>query len=144
VLDFLKQKLPGVVDGGCSMVDARDVAQATISAVDRGQSGERYIVGGQYFDLGQVLTTLERVTGVPAPTRKIPYGLSLAVGAASQTWARITGSPALVTIAGLRILHAKVAVDSAKAVRELGASFRPFDETVRDEVEWFRAHGYIN
>jgi dihydroflavonol-4-reductase len=144
VLDFLKQKLPGVVDGGCSMVDARDVAQATISAVDRGQSGERYIVGGQYFDLGQVLTTLERVAGVPAPTRKIPYGLSLAVGAASQTWARITGSPALVTIAGLRILHAKVAVDSAKAVRELGASFRPFDETVRDEVEWFRAHGYIN
>jgi dihydroflavonol-4-reductase len=143
VIDFLNQKIPGVVDGGCSMVDARDVAQATIHAVERGKSGERYIVGGQYFDLAQVLTTLERVTGVPAPTRKIPYGLSLAVGAASQTWARITGTPALITIAGLRIMRARVAVDSSKAVRDLGASFRPFDDTVRDEVAWFREHGYL-
>ncbi len=143
VIDFLSQKIPGVVDGGCSIVDARDVATATINAVERGKSGERYIVGGQYFDLAQVLTTLERITGVPAPTRKIPYGLSLAVGAASQTWARITSTPALITIAGLRIMHAKVAVDSAKAIRELGASFRPFDDTVRDEVAWFREHGFI-
>jgi len=143
VIDFLNKKIPGVVEGGCSMVDARDVAQATIQAVERGKSGERYIVGGEYFDLAQVLSTLERVTGVPAPTRKIPYGLSLAVGAASQTWARITGTPALITIAGLRIMHARVAVDSSKAIRELGASFRPFDETVRDEVAWFREHGYL-
>jgi dihydroflavonol-4-reductase len=143
-LDFLNRKIPGVLDGGCSIVDARDVARATINAVDRGKSGERYIVGGKFSDLGQVLTTLERVTGVPAPTRKIPYGLSLAVGAASQAWARVTGSPTLLTIAGLRIMHAKVAVDSSKAIRELGATFRPFEDTVRDEVEWFRARGYIN
>jgi dihydroflavonol-4-reductase len=144
VLDFLNRKIPGVLDGGCSIVDARDVAQATINAVDRGKSGERYIVGGKYSDLGQVLTTLERVTGVPAPTRNIPYGLSLAVGAASQAWARVTGRPTLLTIAGLRIMHAKVAVDSSKAIRELGGAFRPFEDTVRDEVAWFRAHGFIN
>src|SRR5580700_932105 len=115
VLDFLNRKVPGVLEGGCSIVDARDVAQATVNAVDRGKSGERYIVSGAFSDLEQVLTTLERVTGVPAPTRKIPYGLSLAVGAASQAWARITGSPTLLTIAGLRMLHAKIAVDSSKA-----------------------------
>jgi dihydroflavonol-4-reductase len=143
VLDFINRKIPGVVDGGCSIVDARDVAQATINAVDRGKSGERYLVGGQYFDLGQVLTTIERVTGVPAPTRKIPYGISLAVGAASQTWARLTGTPALLTVAGLRIMHEKAAVDSSKAIRELGAKFRSFEDTVRDEVAWFRAHGFI-
>ena len=93
VLDFLNRKIPGVLDGGCSIVDARDVAQATINAVDRGKSGERYIVGGQYFDLGQVLATLERVTGVPAPTRKIPYGLSLAVGAGIPNLGSANGQP---------------------------------------------------
>src|SRR5579871_1559406 len=50
LLDFMNQKLPGVVDGGTSIVDVRDVAAATVSAVDRGKSGERYIVGGSYFD----------------------------------------------------------------------------------------------
>jgi dihydroflavonol-4-reductase len=143
VLDFLKQKLPGVVDGGSSIVDVRDVSAATISAADRGKSGERYIVGGHYFDFAGVLGTLARVTGVPAPTRQIPYALSLAVGAASQTWARLTGGQALVTLAAVRTIHGKNQVDSAKAVRELGATFRPFEDTVRDEVDWFRTHGYI-
>ncbi len=142
LLDFLKKKIPGIVDGGSSIVDARDVALATITAADRGRCGERYIVGGKYFDFAGVLATLERVTGVPAPTRKIPYALSLAVGAAMQTWARLTGGKALVTLAGVRTIHGKNEVDSSKAIRELSAAFRPFEETVRDEVEWFRNHGY--
>ena len=143
VLDFMKQKLPGVVDGGCSVVDVRDVAQATISAAHLGRSGERYIVGGTYHDIADVLATLERVTGVPAPKRKIPYALSLAVGAGAETWARLTSSTALVTRAGVRLLHAKNAVRSDKAVRELSATFRPFEETVRDEVEWFRSQHFL-
>lgn len=144
VLDFLKQKLPGVVDGGFSIVDARDVAAAAVAAAERGKSGERYIVGGNYLDFAGIFATLERVTGVPAPTRKIPYALSLAVGAASETWARLTGGKALLTLAGARTIHGRHEVSSAKAIRELSASFRPFEETVRDEVAWFRSHGYTN
>jgi len=67
------------------------------------------------------------VTGVPAPARKIPYALSLAVAAASQSWASVTGGKALVTLAGVRTIHGKNQVDSSKAIRELGASFRPFE-----------------
>jgi dihydroflavonol-4-reductase len=134
VLDFVKQKLPGVVDGGSSIVDVRDVAQATIRAAHLGKSGERYIAGGTYYDFADVLATLERVTGVPAPKRKISYALSLAVGAGAETWARLTGGTALVTLAGVRTLHAKIAVRSDKAINELSATFRPFQETVRDEV----------
>ena len=143
LLDFMKQKLPGVVDGGSSIVDVRDVAQAVISAAHLGRSGERYIVGGGYQDFADVLATLERVTGVPAPKRRIPYGLSLAVGAGAETWARLTGGKALVTLAGIRTLHARNAVRSDKAVRELSASFRPFEETVRDELLWFRKNQYL-
>jgi len=144
LIDFLHKKLPGVVDGGSSIVDVRDVAAATVTAADRGKSGERYIVGGRYLDFAEILATLERVTGVPAPTRKIPYALSLAVGAAAQTWARLTGTTALVTLEGVRAMHHKNQVDSSKSIRELGASFRPFEETVRDEMAWFGEHGYIN
>ena len=143
VLDFMKQKLPGVVDGGSSIVDVRDVAQATISAAHLGKSGERYIVGGTYHDFADVLATLERVTGVAAPKRKIPYALSLAVGAGAETWARLTGGTALVTLAGVRTLHAKNAVRSDKAIQELSATFRPLEETVRDEVKWFRSNRYL-
>jgi len=125
-------------------VDVRDVAEATIHAVNRGKSGERYIVGGRYIDIATILTTLARITGVPAPTRHIPHALTMVVAAASETWARLTGGQALVTLDGVRTIHAKGSVDSAKAVRELGATFRPFDDTARDAVDWFRAHGYLS
>ena len=143
VLDFLKQKLPGVVEGGASLVDARDVAAAMIAAAGCGRSGERYIVGGTYLDLAQILSVLEKVTGVPAPKRHIPYALSLAVGFGSEIWARLTGKNALVTVEAVRTIHARKAVNSAKAVRELGAAFRPFDETVQDEIAWFRSNGFL-
>ena len=142
VLDYLKQKLPGVIDGGGSAVDARDVARATLAAADRGRSGERYIVGGRYFDFADIVATLERVTGVPAQKRKIPYALSLAVGFASENWAMLTGKSALVTVEAVKTMHAKKKVASDKAIKELAAAFRPFEETVRDEVEWFRANGF--
>ena len=142
ILDFIQRKVPGVLDGGSSIVDARDVARASVAAVDRGKSGERYIVGGSYLSVGDVLTTLERVTGVPAPTRTIPYAVSLGVGFVFENWARLRGGTALVTVEGVKVIHAKKAVTSDKAVRELSAAFRPFEETVRDEVAWFRSHGF--
>jgi dihydroflavonol-4-reductase len=143
VLDFLKQKLPGVVDGGASVVDARDVASAMVTLAGKGRPGERYILGGPYLDLARILGVLQKVTGVAGPTRQIPYGVSLVVGFVLQNWARLTGKSALVTVEGIKTIHAKKAVDSAKAVRELAATFRPFEETVRDEVEWFRVNGYV-
>lgn len=143
VLDFLKRKLPGVVDGGASTVDARDVAAAMVTLATKGKSGERFIVGGNFIDLAQILKLLEKVTGVPGPTRQIPYALALAVGFVTENWARLSGKTALVTVEGVRVMHAKKAVDSGKAIRELGVTFRPFEQTVKDEVEWYRTNGYV-
>jgi dihydroflavonol-4-reductase len=143
VIDFVRRKLPGVVDGGGCIADARDVARTTLDAIERGHSGERYIVSGPFFEFANILAVLERVTGVPAPTRKIPYGLSLVVGATSEIWSRVTGKNALVTVEAVRTMHARKTVNASKAIRELAATFRPFEETVRDEVGWFRQNGYL-
>ena len=67
----------------------------------------------------------------------------MAVGLGAETWSRLTGSPALVTLEGVRTLHNRNKVKSDKAVRELSATFRPFEQTVRDELDWFRARGYL-
>lgn len=143
VLDFLNRKLPGVVGGGSSIVDARDVAEAMIRAAEKGASSERYIIGGSYFEFGDVLRALEKVTGVPGPQRHIPYGFSLVVAWCSEKWSQVTGKPALVTLSAVQTIHARKRVDSSKAVREFGIHFRPLEETLRDEVEWFRRNGFV-
>ena len=44
---------------------------------------------------------------------------------------------------GVKTLLPKHTVSSAKAIRELGASFRPIEETLRDTVQWYADNGYI-
>jgi len=138
VLDFLGGKLPAMLDGGSSLVDARDVAAATVVAAQKGRSGERYLVGGEFAHLKDVARVLETLTGVRAPRRILPHAVAVALGALSQTWARLTGGPTSLTVEGVRVMHAKLRVDSGKARRELGVTFRPLEETLRDTVTWLR------
>lgn len=141
VLDFLNRSLPGIFPGGGAPVDVRDVAQAMIAAAERGRSGERYIVGGdRYVTMSEIFRTLEEVSGVPSPRLPVPAPAALVYGWASEQYSRITGRPALATLAGVKTLLERHDTSSAKAVRELGATFRPLRETLRDEVAWFRAN----
>ncbi len=137
-LDFVARKIPGIVDGGSSIVDARDVAAAMIAAVERGRHGERYIVGGRYYSIERVLRGLERVSQVRGPRFRLPHALVMAYAWLQETRGRMTGKDVLITREGVRTMNAKLAVTSAKAERELGATFRRLDTTLRDVVRWYR------
>lgn len=141
ILDFLNRRLPGRVPGFAAPVDARDVAQAMINAATQGRNGERYIVAGDtYLSMVALFELLERVSGVPAPTLPIPTPVALAYGWASDLYSRLSGRRVTASLEGVRTLLNMQRLSSAKAVRELGATFRPLEDTLRDEVAWFRAH----
>lgn len=142
VLDFLARKLPGIADGGQCMVDARDVVQSIVAALERGATG-RYIVAGEYRTVEEIFASLERVTGIRAPRLHLPHPVVMAYAYLSELFGLVTGRPVLVRPAGVRALHAKLSWSSDKAVRELGVSFRTLDETMRDTATWFREHGMV-
>ncbi|GAA1225519.1 SDR family oxidoreductase [Kitasatospora nipponensis] len=139
VRNFLAGAIPAVLPGGGKVADARDVAQAMIAAVEHGRSGERYIVGGPYASTRQIFSTLEAVSGVPAPTRRPAYPVALTVAWVAQGLARLRRVPALVNVKAVRTLHHDNPTSSDKAVRELGLVLRPLEETLRDTVDWCRA-----
>ena len=142
VLQFLGRKLPGRLDAGSSIADPRDVAQAMIHAIERGRHNERYIVGGRYASLGEVFDLLERVSGVPSPKNTIPQWLLENLARLDELRARLTRTPVQLPLIGIQTLHLKRSVDSGKAERELGARFRPLEESLRDTVRWYAEHGY--
>jgi dihydroflavonol-4-reductase len=57
--------------------------------------------------------------------------------------AQITRREPQVTVNGIRTLRVRSQLSSSKAVRELGASFRPFEDTLRDEVQWYVDPDYV-
>lgn len=138
VLDFLARKLPAIPPGRASVVDARDVAEAVVRAAEHGRAGERYIVAGRSATLREILETLERVSGIPKPFLRLPYFAMMTFAHLSRLVGRLTGAPVLVTPEAIRTLQEEYEMTSAKAIRELGISFRPLEDTLRDEIAWFR------
>lgn len=141
-LDFLNRKLPGYFGGGTVLVDARDVAAAMIAAAERGGAGEKYIVGGRYIEMDELVKELEKASGVAGPKMRIPHPVIMTFAAVQEMYGKMTGNPVLITREGIRTMAARAAVTSAKAERELGATFRPIHDTLRDVIAWYRTHGY--
>ena len=142
VLDLLHGEMPAILDGGTSTVDVRDVAQAMIDVVENGRNGERYIVGGSAHTLQDIAETVAKLTGAQIP-RRIPFAVALLVAWASETMARLRNSETVMTVNGVRTMNAFLTVDSSKAQRELGVTFRPLEETIADEIDWFATNGYV-
>jgi dihydroflavonol-4-reductase len=144
VVDFLKKKFPAYVDTGLNLVDVRECARGHLTALEKGRSGERYILGGENLTLKQILDKLAAITGLPSPKVKVPYVMALATGVVDEiVTGRILGREPRATIDAVRMGRKKMFVSSAKAERELGWSPSPVEGALRRAVEWFRTHEYV-
>ena len=144
LVDFLRRKFPAYVDTGLNVVDVREVARGHVLAYEKGKPGERYILGGENLTLKQILDKLSAITGLPAPTVKLPYAFALAAGVCDTVvTGKLRGKEPRVTIDAVRMGRKKMWVSSAKAERELGYKIVPVEDALRRACEWFRANGYV-
>ena len=140
VMDCLAGKLPGVPPGGTAIVDARDVAKAMVTMLERDVAGERFLVAGRFTTLREVLDAVTKAAGKKRLGFSIPAWLALSMAHVSEAWARITKGTPTVPLEGIRLMLENFRPSSAKAERELGTTFRPIEETVRDVVSWYADH----
>jgi dihydroflavonol-4-reductase len=143
VLDYIGRKIPVVPEGGTNVVDARDVAAAMLACLGRAHHGARFVVGGRFRTLEQILEDLEAVTGVRRPTLRVPHFAVMTFAFLEELRAKWTGRNLLVSREGIRLMRARHEVSSCRAERELAATFRPFQETVLDVVRWYSQHGFV-
>lgn len=143
IIDLLAGKISVVPPGGFEFVDARDVAQAMINAVERGKRGERYVVSSGYRTMAELVQIIEKVSGIRAPRTRLPFPIMLAVAWLMERSAAMRGQNPRISVVAIRSMRRKRPVTPQKAVRDLGTTFRSIEETVRDEVQWFRLNGYV-
>lgn len=137
LLDFLNGRHPAFLDWECNIVDARDVAVGHILAAERGEIGQRYILGGHNIRLRDLLVRIEALTHLPMPKRAVPYAAALLGAFVAEIGAAITRRPPVAPLAGVRLARNPLTFDNAKAVRSLGFVFRPLEETLIDAVRDF-------
>jgi dihydroflavonol-4-reductase len=138
VADFLRGAMPAYIDTGLNVVNVRDVAEGHLLACERGQAGERYILGSENMTLGGILKELAALTGRKAPTIELPYFVAWTAGMVTTGLAYLTGIPPRAPMEAVRMAKKKMWVTHAKAARELGFTPRPAREALKDAVEWFQ------
>ncbi len=144
IVDFLKKKFPAYVDTGLNLVDVTECARGHVAALEKGRSGERYILGGENLTLKQILDKLATITGLPSPKVRVPYAVALATGVVDElVTGHILRREPRATIDAVRMGRKKMFASSAKAGRELGWKTVPVDDALRRAVEWFQANGYV-
>ena len=133
--------VPGVGPGGICTIDVDDCAEGHVLAEEKGRAGERYILTGHDVTLADFAAHIGRIAGVKVPRMRIPAALGVPVASLIEGMSRRTGKEPLVTAKEARFTAASPHFPNGKALRELGLTIRPLDDTLRRAVDWFRYAG---
>lgn len=126
--------------GGASFVGVEDVVDGIIRAMDQGEPGEHYLLGGENLRYRKALETIAEVTDGSAPRVTVPAAAIRAIGPIAGMFNRRTGR----RMFPFNTEMAKLATDthfydSSKATAELGYDYRPFEDVIPPAWEWFRS-----
>ena len=144
ILRFLRRQMPAYVDTGLNFIDVRDVATGHLLALQKGKSGDRYILGNQNLTLKQLLEQLAQITNLRAPQTSIPAWIPLTVAWIDEKILAPLGKTPSVPIDGVRMAQQPMYYDASKAIRELGLPQSPLNVALKDAVDWFMANGYVD
>jgi len=141
LLDIYLRRLPALIDGGYNWVDVRDVVAGALAAESRGRTGECYLLTGHWVHICDVSRLISRLTGRKTPQAATPLWLAMPIAYLSLAWGRLQGKVPKFSPGAVRSIQMHRNISHAKASRELGYQPRPFEDTVRDTLEWFKEAG---
>jgi dihydroflavonol-4-reductase len=117
-------RMPGfVATTGLNLVDVRDVARGHALALEHGEPGERYILGGVDLPLEEVFAAVARLAGRPRPRLRVPYPV-----------AEVAGTLGIVNRDEVRLARLPMYFSSAKARSRLGYAPGPVEPALAQAV----------
>ena len=144
VLDFLLGRIPAYVDTGMNLVDVEDVAVGHILAMEKGEVGQRYLLGNRNLTLKELLNILADVSSRSPPRWKLPFWLAIGAGYLDlAVEGKVLRKEPRIPLEGLKVSRTPMYVSCQKAVTELGLPQSPVESAVEKSVRWFTDYGYV-
>ena len=143
LLDWVRGRVPALVEGGYNWVDVRDVVSGAIAAAERGRRGERYLLTGHPLSFQELAGHLESASGKRMPRFVTPLWLARMASPLVVATSKLLGTRPLVTPYALQIIACNYHFKHDKAKAELGYTPRPIEDTLGDMLAWYRSAGYL-
>jgi dihydroflavonol-4-reductase len=142
IVDFMRGRMLAYVETGLNLVPVEDVAAGHLLAAERGETGQKYILGGINMQLKEIFDALAAITGRRAPSIRIPHSLAIAAAHVSEIIARASGGDPVAPLEGARMARLTMFVDTSKARRELGFEAGSVPAALERAVRWYAERGY--
>lgn len=143
LIKIINGEMPAGIDGSFNLCDVRDLAAATISAVDNGRDGECYILANQPVSFRDFCRMVSDEADCKPVKMFLPLWFADVLGGIMEKQAKRKGTKPLMTKFSVYNLARNNSFDSSKARKELGYHTRSYQETIHDEVQWLIQSGHI-
>jgi dihydroflavonol-4-reductase len=97
ICTYLRDPLRFTYPGGCNVVAASDVGHGHVLAAARGQSGSRYVLGGENLDWRDLHTLISELCCTYGPSVTASHTACLAAAVAEELRSQLTGRPPMTT-----------------------------------------------
>ena len=138
---YMKKKwhvIPGSGEDIGSYCYVDDVVDGHISAMNLGGNAQRYIFGGVNATFNEFISYIRKYSKVEKKLYHLPFFLMSGVSYLQLGWSKISGKAPMITPNWVRRYDYDWALDSSKAVTEIGYKIRSFEEGVKQTSEWIR------
>jgi dihydroflavonol-4-reductase len=143
ILALYHGRMPGYAVGGRNYIHVRDVAVGIANALERGRTGESYIMGNRNLSYREIFNLIASVVGVSPPRITYPPFLTKFYGMLCSCRGMLTGKPQPMNLALARIACDEHYYTSEKAIGELGLPQTPIERAVEEAFIWFKENGYL-
>lgn len=132
-----------VPPGALAVCDVRDVAQVLARTVEPGRGPRRYSAIGEAVPLTDLVRTVTSAAGRPRRSSAVPDSVARAMERTLAALNRRGVAPMGATAEAIWVGRHQPAIDISRTEADLGVTFRPFEETVADQVAWMQAEGRL-
>jgi len=132
--------IPGDGERSGNYAYVEDVVNGHLLAMEKGRSGERYILGGEELSYNLLFEHVREASGVRFRLFHLPLQLLFVAAGVMMLVSKLSGKPPLIVPSWVRKLTHNWVVSSEKAIRELGYSPIPAREGIEKTVHWVRAN----
>ncbi|MDO9256387.1 MAG: NAD-dependent epimerase/dehydratase family protein [Bacteroidales bacterium] len=130
--------IPGDGNNIGNYVFVEDVVSGHILAMEKGKSGERYVLGGENISYNTLFRELVELTGKKYFMVHLPLSLLVMVSGIVLFFAKISGLPPFIVPGIVRKLQRNTEVSSTKAEKELGYKPVDFKTGAALTIDWLK------
>jgi len=140
---FINNDMKVTSPGGRNFVHVKDAAESTVAALEKGKTGEVYILGGENLSFLEFFSKVAKITRKKSPEWIIPKPLVRVGGFLGSIYEKVSKERMTLngTIATCSCVQGYYS--SEKAKKELGMRNTPIESAIRDSICSLQEYGYI-